>query len=482
MRLSVVGSVNRNMKRVIVCLMVLVAAQPAFADNPTAGISVDASQLGSAHPHAAATATRVEARAPRMPAVLAGSADPARRAELERSYTQVLAAYEQTLDKARLARNDVAVAAAMYISGAYGAYRGTRVSDAAFSSLVTQLRDALAATASFANAPIDRKQDMYEGLAITGALLAASVQSNPGNAAVRSAGKTALEGFLHTTADSIQITDRGMSVAGGAARSDAPAPAAPSPRPAASPSPAPSQDLAPTGKPFPSSSVAALLWSFELRYEAFPANSMVNVESDYLLLADGSCVRGIPRTLDGFDPATERAAHPNSKCRWRKDNNSYTVSTGGPFNALPHLTVLRAAKRGERLAGTWSRSRTTTVGTATTWKGTTLVLGEDGRFELSSAGAWQTGSDVNRPQGEVTISGSYDNKGSRATISGDHAGGSMQTRTGNTAADQSGTYVLDGFSVELHYDSGRVERQMFAISTDGKHVFVRLGGVILPKK
>ena len=212
------------MKRVVLCLVVLFAASPSFADDPTGGISIDASQVGAAHPHAAVTATRVEGRAPRMPAVLAASADPARRAEMEQSYAQLLSAYEQTLDKARVARNDVAVAAAMYIAGAYGAYRGTQVSDAAFASLVTQMRDVLAATAAFASAPMARKQDMYEGLAITGTLLAASAQSRPGNDAVRTAAKTYLESFLHASAESIQITDRGMSVAGSSSRADAPAP------------------------------------------------------------------------------------------------------------------------------------------------------------------------------------------------------------------------------------------------------------------
>src|SRR5439155_23281296 len=131
--------------------------------------------------------------------------------------------------KARFARNDVAVAAATFISGAYGAYHGTEVSDAAFASLVTQLRDALAAAPAFADAPMDRKQDMYEGLAIAGTLLVVSARTKPGAAADRTAAKTYLESFLHTSADALQITDRGMIVTrvpGTTAPPDAPAPRA----------------------------------------------------------------------------------------------------------------------------------------------------------------------------------------------------------------------------------------------------------------
>jgi hypothetical protein len=84
-----------------------------------------------------------------------------------------------SLAKNRLPANDVAVAAAIYISGAYGAYHGTQLGDDAFLALVTQLRDALAATPAFINAPIAQRQDMYEALAITGAMTAATAQAPP---------------------------------------------------------------------------------------------------------------------------------------------------------------------------------------------------------------------------------------------------------------------------------------------------------------
>jgi hypothetical protein len=473
------------MKRVIACLLALFAPAPTLADVPSSGFSLDASQLAAPHPRAAATATRVAARTPRMPTVLAASTDASKRAETERSYAQLLAAFDQVLDKSRLDHNDVAIAAALNIAIAYGAYHRAEVQDAAFAALVNQVRDALAAAPDFASAPMSSKQDMYEGLAITGMLLAGSMGAKLGDDAIRSLGKTGLESILRTGADSIQLTDRGLRLAGGATRAAAPS-ESPSPPPPSAAAPSPSvpseDDAAPTGKPFPSSSIAALLWSFEMRYKAFPENSMVNVESSYLLFTDGSCTESVPSTLVGFDPAKDRAAHPKRTCKWRKDGSSYKVSSGGGFASLPRLTVLRGAKKGEHLSGTWSRSRTGTVGTASTWRGTTLVLGSDGRFELATAGAYQSGTDLNRRDGEVVVSGVHDDEGSRSNISGDRGGATIKTTTGRGPADRSGRYTLDGFSIELHYDSGKTERRMFAISTDNNHVFVRLDGEMMPKK
>ena len=461
------------MKRVIACLIALCASTSALAQLPSSGFSLDATQLFASNPRAAATAARVAARRPRMPAVLAASADASKRADAERSYGQLLSAFDQVLDKSHLDHNDVAIAAALNIAIAYGAYHKAEVPDAAFVALVTQVRDALAASSTFASASMASKQDMYEGLAITGMLLAGSMGAKLGDDAIHALAKSYLETILRTSADSIQISERGLRLVGATARAAG----------AARTDGARADDAAPTGKPFPSSSITALLWSFEMHYKAFPENSMVNVESIYMLFKDGSCTERVPSTLDGYDPAEDRAAHPKSTCKWRKDGASYQVATGrGGFASLPRLTILRGAQRGERLSGTWTRNKTGVVGTTSTWRGTTLVLGSDGRFDFATAGAYQSGSELDRRDGEVIVSGVYDDKGSVTNISGDHGGTSIKSKTGRGPADRSGRYTLDGFSIELHYDSGKIERRMFAISTDKNHVFVRLDGDIMPKK
>lgn len=232
------------------------------------------------------------------------------------------------------------------------------------------------------------------------------------------------------------------------------------------------------GRPAPAPAVTAIVWSFDLDYDPL-SSSMVNRESSYLLFPDGSCTSDVPALLDGFDPAASRAAHPKRWGRWRKSGNSYEVAFGGKYTRPPKQTVLRGARRGERLAGTWKRSRTSNVGSSSAWQSSTLVLAANGRFERARAGAFSSNSDVNHPDGEVVVSGAYDDEGSIGNVSGTEAGGSVRSRSGRSKADRAGTYVLDGFSIELRYDSGAVERHLLGISTDPKHAFLRLGNTIM---
>ena len=435
--------------------------------DPTAGISIDVRKLGAGARRADPATTRVAARRPRMPTVLAASTEPARRAQTEQLYTQLLQKFDEVADGLKVPRRDVAVAAAMYVGSAYSAYRGTQLSDAAFQALVGQMRGALAATPAFARAPLSQKQDMYEGLAIMGLVMAMSARTQTG-AEVRELGKTALQAFLRGGIDAIELDDRGIRVAGAA-----PAPAAPEP---AAPAPA-----VRGGHPAPAPAVTAILWSFDLDYDPL-SSSMVNRESSYMLFPDGTCTNDVPGQLDGFDPAAHRAAHPKSWGRWRKRGNSYEVSFGGKYAPPPKQTVLRGARRGERIAGTWGRQRTSTVGSSSSWQSNTLVLEANGRFERARAGHFTSNSDVNAPDNEVVVSGAYDDDGTIGNVSGPSGGGAVRGGSGRTEADRTGTYVLDGFSIELRYASGAVERHLFALSTDSKHVFIRLGNTIMTGK
>lgn len=409
-----------------------------------------------------------------MPAVLAAS-DAAK----EKVYVTLLGAYEQALDKQKLPRNDVAVATAMYVSGAYAAYHGSQISDEAFTAVISQFRDVLASAPSFTSATLAQKQDLYEGFAIVGTLMLGSMsgQSKDG---VRAAAKSYLETLFHTNVEAIQIDDHGVRI-GGSARPESPQAGEPKPVGRA-PGGGPPADPAPTGKEYPSSKIAAVLWGFEMHYEAFPAGGMVNREEDYILLSDGTCTSYVPSTLAGFDPAEIRTKHPKEKCAWKRSGSAFEVKTGNQFGVIPHQTVLRGAKRGERISGTYTRQRTGTSGTASTWHGTTLVFGADGRFTYKTAGAFSSNTNLNRPDGEVVVSSADDDKGSVGNVSGQSGGVGFKSSSGRGDADVVGSYALDGYSIELKYDSGRVERAMFAISTDDKHDWVRFRGEMLPKK
>jgi hypothetical protein len=448
----------------VVGLAVLVtvsSASVARAGDPTAGISIDVGQLGASTKRADPATTRVAPRRPRMPKVLAATFEPARRAHTEQYYEQLLGRFDEIADGLQVPRRDVAVAAALYVGSAYSIYRGTQLSDAAFRALVEQMRQVLAATPAFARAPLSQRQDMYEGLAIVG--LALAVSPGSGDASVRELARASLQAFVRGGVDAIAIDDRGIRVAGAAS-----APAAPA------------AEAAPAGRPAPAPSVTALLWSFEMDYDPL-SSSMVNRESSYLLFPDGSFTTDVPAVLDGFDPAASRSAKPKSWGRWRKRGNSYEVSFGGKFARPPKQTVLRGARRGERIAGTWSRQRTSNVGSSSSWQASTLILKANGRFESARAGAYSSNSDVNAPDNEAVVSGAYDDEGSIGNVSGPGGGGSVRGG-GRPEADRTGTYVLDGFSIELRYASGAVERHLFGISADRGHVFMRIGNTIMTRK
>jgi hypothetical protein len=197
---------------VLGCL--LLACAVASADP--AAISLDVSRLGSL-PHAAPGATQVAARAPRLPAALAGKS-----AEQEKMYRQMLEAFEQRVVEQRLPAHDVAVAAAMFVAGAHAAYRGGEVADATFVALVGQMRDLLAASPAFTSASVGDRQDMYEMFALTGTVLAFTAKTKPNDAATRAMGRKSLA-TLFADPDAIRLTDRGLAASAAAPARTAPA-------------------------------------------------------------------------------------------------------------------------------------------------------------------------------------------------------------------------------------------------------------------
>lgn len=234
---------------------------------------------------------------------------------------------------------------------------------------------------------------------------------------------------------------------------------------------------APASSGLAASNVISVMWHTEMHYEAYPANSMVMREDWYMLLADGTCTSRVPSSLDGFDPAASRAQYPKSWCRWRKKGSWYEVAwNGGKWESLRSMTEFRGGKRGERLERVYSRQKTGGVGGSSTWSGTTLSLHKNGRFELARASHFTSNGSLNPPENEVIVSGSANDDGSVTNVSGKHGG--VSTRgAGRGAGETSGTYTFDGFSLELRFDSGRVERRMFGVTSDAKQA--RFGGDIM---
>jgi hypothetical protein len=423
------------MKRIVV---VLLAISRAVVADPK--VEIDLGQLGAKRPHAAAAATQVAPREPRMPAVLARQMGHAENAQL---YTQLLAGFDQIVDEGRFAKRDVAVAAAIYTAGAYFAYRGSEVTDQGVAAITAQLHDQLAALPAFASMAMEQKQDMYESFAILGALMWMQSKQTPGDAALRATAKSYLDALFGGRGDALQITDRGLSAAGVA------------PAPAATIAPATSNGVG---------TIALLMWN---------GNAMAGTEWTMVAFSDGTLYDGYPDDLLAFDRAAARAANPKKWGRWRKGGQfGYQSNFGKRWEDIRGVQLL-AAKRGARFAGTYRRRRTASYGTgASSYRGNTLVLTGDGRFDTEVVTHFTTQSNINHAAGEAVASASGGTNG------GVWNAGRAHGRTAGTS-DHGGTYEVDGFSITLRFDSGKVERKSFAVADHGE--WVHIGGLMMPR-
>ena len=143
---------------------------------------------------------------------------PASRAEVKKTFTELLAGYHQLEEKFDLPRNDVAGAVAAFIAGNYMAYRGVDLPDEQFKTLAGQMHEVLATEPGFAAASSAQKKEVYEQLAVLGTLMAATqegLKQQPNDqlaAAMRKAAKAYLEEFLKVDASKISLSARGLVI------------------------------------------------------------------------------------------------------------------------------------------------------------------------------------------------------------------------------------------------------------------------------
>lgn len=155
---------------------------------------------------------------PVAPAEMARAAPPARRAEAEAYFAELLRLFHQVEAAFGLAPYDVATAVAGFLAASYGALHGAPIPDAHFKALVTQLRTALASQPQWAKLAAGDKQAMYEQLAIMGMHFTATqlALAKHDDAALserlRVEGKRSLETFLKTDAAQVRISANGLEL------------------------------------------------------------------------------------------------------------------------------------------------------------------------------------------------------------------------------------------------------------------------------
>ena len=193
----------------------------------------------------------------------------------------------------------------------------------------------------------------------------------------------------------------------------------------------------------------------------------------YLLLKDGSWRDGLPPVaLEDFDAAASRAGEPKEWGRWTRSGGSYTlVSADGSSQKLDAKSARQPARRDEKLDGTWEANSAYSSLWSVSRSHWEVSFDRDGRFSKSSGGSIVGGVGSAAAGNAVGGSVAHDDDGSSSTVGGANFGGGSSRRRASTFPDRSGTYRLDGYTMELHYDSGRVERLSFCATSDRDEIF-----------
>jgi hypothetical protein len=224
------------------------------------------------------------------------------------------------------------------------------------------------------------------------------------------------------------------------------------------------------GRGIPSGDLAAVL------LETRSAGTDIE-ENVYYLLRDGTAYRRGELPPSDLDVARSRELEPQQWARWRKNlGGSYEIQQqddfgkpDGPWHKLSAVEVKPWAS-GSRPAGVYAVSRFHgSIALGGVYSRSSITLGADGRFTSSRYAQGGSGSMAAATGFTGSATSHSDGTGTRSATGGGNAGvfaGSRSSR--DDGAEHRGTYVLEGYVAELHYDSGRVERGLSFPAADGR--------------
>jgi hypothetical protein len=151
----------------------------------------------------------------------------------------------------------------------------------------------------------------------------------------------------------------------------------------------------------------------------------------YLLLKDGTIYRNLIEPPTDLDVAKSRQTEPKMWGRWQKSGKSIIVQWNDGKNETwdKHWYIARPAKKTDRLKGVYGSL--TGGGSTSGVAADDIVFSDDGSFGRESAV-----SDLNSP---------------------------LYT---HNKSNSSGTYALDGYTLELRYANGKTERRAFYFYPD----------------
>jgi len=209
------------------------------------------------------------------------------------------------------------------------------------------------------------------------------------------------------------------------------------------------------GKGVQNAQIAAIIRHFDVDLEpGMTGLTSHTTDEAFLLLRNGTVYAGLPVPPGEFDTVRSRQHEPAKWGKWRQVGGRYQVSwEGAPFQALLGHKVL-PAPAGLHLNGYYRAvsSSSDALGSSLSIWGVTF--GPDGRFRKSTGGSSIIGS-PNSPAGAITTT--HDENGT-------FVGGkdfSLSSKSNNPNGNSEGTYALNGYTLTLRYDNGRVARWPF---------------------
>lgn len=233
------------------------------------------------------------------------------------------------------------------------------------------------------------------------------------------------------------------------------------------------------GKGLAAKDIEAIVYRWEQVYEI---GGLQLHDYAYLLLKDGTVYPGLPVPPEDMDVAASKKNESKSWGRWRKGGGNYEVAwpdAPHKFEPLKQANVVLPAQPNERAHGTWTGASSHSIlGGGGSWLNWGVTLTSAGRFEKFRSGGSGSGQMGELSGTGVTTGAVFDDEGASSVVVGPNFGGGSQAKSEKTKADRSGTYVLNGYTLELRYDNGAVVRLPFFWS-DAKRDMVWFEGSLL---
>jgi hypothetical protein len=247
-------------------------------------------------------------------------------------------------------------------------------------------------------------------------------------------------------------------------------PAAPAQSTTPTAAPRPYPYLAAAGKGVKDSDVEAIVrrWANE------QAGMTMQVVQYYtVLFKDGGAYDGMFLVaLPELDLDSAKRGEPRSFGTWKRQGDGWrvTYSDGSVRDYSRSMQRLPARAR-ETLNGTWHRYTAYSSMWSVSQTHRSVTFTPDGRFVKSAAHSLVGSAGIAAAGNAVGGTVTSDDHGTTSTMGGrNFSARTQRTATGNDS-HRMGSYRLDGYLLELHYDDGVVERKLFCEALDKSDVW-----------